>query len=217
MIDVTQQINAVRRQVGKRVLEAGEARVVTISQAYDATLDDLWDACTDPERISRWFLPVSGDLRLHGRYQFEGNAGGRIERCDPPKGYAATWEYGEEVSWVEVRLTAEPNGGTRFELEHTAHVDDERWAEFGPGAVGVGWDMGFLGLAIHRPSGQDMGPQEAAAWSASDQGRQFMTLSSQGWCDANIAAGEDGTAARAAADRTTAAYTAPSPDEPVEP
>jgi uncharacterized protein YndB with AHSA1/START domain len=219
MIDVTQQINAVRRQVGKRVLEAGEARVVTISQAYDATLDDLWDACTDPERISRWFLPVSGDLRLHGRYQFEGNAGGRIERCDPPKGYAATWEYGEEVSWVEVRLTAEPDGGTRFELEHTAHVDDERWAEFGPGAVGVGWDMGFMGLAIHLSSGQDMDPQEAAAWSASDQGRQFMALSSQGWCDASIASGEDGAAAQAAADRTTAAYTAPAPapDEPTEP
>jgi hypothetical protein len=60
MIDVTQQINAVRRTVGKRVLEAGEARTVTISQTYDATVEDVWDACTDAERIARWFLPVSG-------------------------------------------------------------------------------------------------------------------------------------------------------------
>ncbi len=36
MIDVVQQINAVRRQVGARVLEAGEARTVTISQSYGA-------------------------------------------------------------------------------------------------------------------------------------------------------------------------------------
>jgi hypothetical protein len=40
MIDVSQQINAVRRQVGTRVLEAGEARTVTISHSYDAAVED---------------------------------------------------------------------------------------------------------------------------------------------------------------------------------
>ncbi len=48
------------------------------------------------------------------------------------------------MSWIELRLTPVEDGGTRFELEHIAHVDDERWAEFGPGAVGVGWDTGLL-------------------------------------------------------------------------
>src|SRR5438132_4712331 len=111
-MDVTQQINAVRRHVGRQVMKAGEARTVTISQTYDAAIDDLWDACTNPERIPRWFLPVSGDLRLRGRYQLQGNAGGTIERCDPPNSFAATWEYGGDVSWIEVRLTGEPGGGT---------------------------------------------------------------------------------------------------------
>jgi len=154
MIEVAHQINAVRRQVGTCMLEAGEARTVTISQTYDASIDDVWDACTNPERIVRWFLPISGDLRLGGRYQLEGNAGGKIERCDPPNSFAATWEYGGDVSWIEVRLAIEPKSGTRFELEHIAHVDDERWAEFGPGAVGVGWDMGLMGLALHLSSEQ---------------------------------------------------------------
>lgn len=216
MIDVTGQINAVRRQVGSRLLEAGEARTVTVSQVYNASMDDVWDACTNPERIPRWFLPVSGDLHLGGRYQLQGNASGTIERCDPPKGFAATWEYGGDVSWIEVRLTPEPKGGTRFELEHIAHVDDERWAEFGPGAVGVGWDSGLLGLANHLASGQAMAPQESAAWVASDEGKQFMALSSRHWCDASIAAGTDEADARAAADRTTAAYTGTAPDEPSE-
>ncbi len=45
------------------------------------------------------------------------------------------------------------------------------------------------------------------AWSASDEGRQFMTMSSQAWCDASIAAGTDPAAAAEAAARTTAAYT----------
>ena len=209
MIDVIQQINAVRRQVGTRLLEAGEARTATISQTYDATIDDVWDACTNPERIPRWFLPVSGDLRVHGHYQLQGNAGGTIERCDPPKSFAATWEYGGDVTWIEVRLSSEPDGGTRFELEHTAHVDDERWAEFGPGATGVGWDMGLLSLGIHLASGQAVDPQQSAAWAASDEGKQFMSLSSQRWREANVAAGTDPAAAQAAADRTTAAYTAP--------
>lgn len=212
MIDVTDQINAVRRQVGTRMLEAGEARTVTISQTYDATIDDVWDACTNPERIPRWFLPVSGDLRAGGRYQLQGNAGGTIERCDPPQSFAATWEYGGSVSWIEVRLTAEPGGRTRFELDHTAHVD-ERWDEFGPGAVGVGWDMGLMGLATHLSSGHAVDPQESAAWAGSGPGKQFMSLSSQRWCEASIAAGTDDAEARAAAGRTTAAYTA-APAEP---
>src|ERR1700712_3758023 len=105
MIDVTHQIEQVERRVGSRTLTDGDARVLTISQAYDTTVDDLWDACTNPERIPRWFLPVSGDLRLHGHYQLEGNAGGTVEACDPPRSFAATWEAGGDISWIEVRIT----------------------------------------------------------------------------------------------------------------
>ena len=208
MIDVTQQISAVRRQVGTRVLEAGEARTVTVSQSYNATVEDVWDACTNPERIPRWFLPITGDLRPGGRYQLQGNASGTIERCDPPRSFAATWEFGGQVSWIEVQLMARPEGGTQLVLEHIAHVNDEQWAEFGPGAVGIGWDMGFMGLAVHLSSGQSMDPQEGMAWATSAEGREFMTLASQRWCDASVAAGTGEAAARAAAGRTTAAYTA---------
>jgi uncharacterized protein YndB with AHSA1/START domain len=211
MIEVRHQINAVRRLVGTRVLAAGEARLMTISQSYDVGIDDLWDACTNPERISRWFLPVSGELRLGGRFQVQGNASGTIESCDPPKSFGATWEFGGEVSWIEVRLNAEADGSTRLELEHTAHVDDERWAEFGPGAVGIGWDTTFLGLSTHLSSGEAIDPEEATAWPASADGKLFMSLSSDRWRDASIAAGTDETSARAAADRCTAAYTGAAP------
>jgi uncharacterized protein YndB with AHSA1/START domain len=209
MIDITQQINAVRRQVGTRVLEAGEARTMTVSQTYAAPIDDVWDACTSAERIPRWFLPISGDLRVGGSYQLEGNASGKIERCEPPRSFAATWEYGGLVSWIEVRLTPEPDGATRFELDHISHVDDDLWAQFGPGAVGIGWDMGLLGLAGHLSSGAGVDPGEAAAWMMSDEGRRFMTLSSERWRDASVAAGTDEAEAGAAADRVAAFYTAP--------
>jgi uncharacterized protein YndB with AHSA1/START domain len=209
VIDVTQHISTVDRQVGRRTVPAGEARTVTISRVYDTTLEDLWDACTTAERISRWFLPVSGDLRPGGRFTFEGNASGTIERCEPPHSVDATWEYGGQTSWVELRLTAEAEGRTRFALVHISHVDDEIWAQFGPGAVGVGWDGAVLGLTLHLAGGADEPDRDAvAAWQASDDGRLFLTLAGERWGEADIAAGADPDEARAAAARTTAAYTA---------
>jgi uncharacterized protein YndB with AHSA1/START domain len=208
MIDVDHQINAVERVVGERVLEAGTARVLTASQVYDATIDELWDACTSAERIPRWFMPISGDLRPGGRYQLEGNAGGMIERCDPPRSFAATWEYGPEVSWLEVRLEPEPDARTRLVLEHVAHVDDERWLQYGPGAVGIGWDLALMGLALHLASGAPNDPQATAAWMSSPEGVEFVTHSSRGWADASIAAGTATAEARAADERSTAFYTA---------
>jgi uncharacterized protein YndB with AHSA1/START domain len=211
MIDVKHQINEVARKVGSKVLEAGEARVVTISQTYEGNLDDVWDACTNPERIPRWFLPISGDLRVGGHYQLEGNAGGTVERCDPPNSFGATWEFGGEISWIEVSLAEQPDGRIRFDLEHVAHVTDERWAQFGPGAVGVGWELAVMGLALHLSSGESMDPQQGAAWVASDDGRQFIILSSDLWCQASVDAGTGAADARAAADRTTAFYTGSEP------
>lgn len=208
MIDVTHQISEVRREVGSRVLEAGEARVMTVSQSYAGTLEDIWDACTNPERIPRWFLPVSGDLRPGGHYQLEGHAGGTIERCDPPNSFAATWEFGGQTSWIEVRLTEEPGGKTRLQLEHVAHVSDDLWDQFGPGAVGVGWDGALLGMAQHMAGGE-LTPDTSMAWMVSDEGRQFYELSSEQWCQASIASGTPPAEARAAAERVTAFYTSP--------
>ncbi|MET8996768.1 SRPBCC family protein [Amycolatopsis sp. NPDC004169] len=208
MIDVSHQISAVRRTLGDRVLEGKEARVLTISQVYDTDVEDLWDAVTNPERIPRWFLPVSGELKVGGKYQLEGNAGGTVERCDPPKSFAATWEFGGNVSWIEVRLKPEGTG-TRFELEHVAHVDD-RWDEFGPGAVGIGWDSALVGLVLHLSApGTTVDPEAAMAWMMSPEGIRFMTASSEAWYEADVAAGADPAQARAAADRTLKAYTTP--------
>jgi len=214
MIDVVHQINAVQRRVGARTMEAGEARTVVISRVYDAAVEDVWDACTSPERIARWFLPVTGDLKPGGRYQIQGHAGGTIERCDPPKGFFLTWEFGDQVSWVEVRLTVEDAARTRLEIEHIAHVDDETWAQFGPGAVGIGWDSIVLGLSLNLSGAPAMDPAQGAAWAASDEGKQFMALSGERWRDAHVASGADEDEARGMAARTIAAYTTPPTEEP---
>jgi uncharacterized protein YndB with AHSA1/START domain len=210
MIDVSHQINAVRRQVGSRTLDVGEARIMTIGRTYPAGIADVWSACTSPERIARWFLPVSGDLRPGGHYQLEGNAGGKIERCEPPTGFAATWEFGGSVSWIEVRLTALAEDSTRLELDHITPAG-EHWEQFGPGAVGIGWDLALLGLALHLTGGGLAGPQEKEGWLRSAEGQRFVVLSGEEWRAAHIAAGENEEVARASADRTIAAYTGTPP------
>lgn len=206
MIELTEHVNTVRRKVGTRIIEPGEARTVTVSRTYDGTVDDLWDACTNPERLPRWFLPVSGDLRLHGRYQLENNAGGTIEACDPPHGFAATWEFAGLVSWIEVRIIGESDERTRLELEHIA-LEDEHWAQFGPGAAGLGWDLALAGLGQHLESGQAVDSGAFEAWVGSDEGRRFLELCAEQWSEADVAAGTDDATARQRGDRTIAFYT----------
>jgi uncharacterized protein YndB with AHSA1/START domain len=205
--EVEQQINDVCREVGTRALDSGEARTVTISRSYDAAIEDVWDACTNAERLPRWFLPIDGDLRVGGRYRLTGNAEGTIERCEPPRSLSATWEFGGQVSWIELHLSTEPDGHTLLKLQHISVVDDARWDEFGPGAVGVGWDMTLMGLGLHLTSGLPADRGERMAWPASAEGREFTALSSERWGDASVRAGTAGAAARAAAERTTRFYT----------
>lgn len=207
MIDVTHQINQVRRQVGTRTLETGEARVVTISQTYATSLDDIWDACTNPVRIPRWFLPISGNLQVDGRYQLEGNANGTILSCDPPNSFTATWEMRGDTSWIEVSFSEETDGRVRMELDHIAHIDDDLWEQFGPGAAGLGWDLALTALVQHLASGETVDPAAAAEWMGSDEGYQFMSRSNDQWCQASIDFGTPEEEARAAAERTLAFYT----------
>ncbi len=211
MINVTEQIDSVNRSVAGGMRAQTPTRTVTISQTYDTDVADLWDACTNPERIPRWFLPVSGQLRVGGRYQLEGNAGGVIEECEPPHRFVATWEFRDAVTWIDVRCIAEASDRTRLEIAHISRADDPTWTEFGPGAVGIGWDMALTGLVLHlASSGAPVDPAAAATWMASDEGQRFVALSSERWREAHTAGGTPEAEADAAAARVRVAYGATS-------
>ncbi|SEH78840.1 Activator of Hsp90 ATPase homolog 1-like protein [Mycolicibacterium rutilum] len=204
-IDVDHQINAVQRKLGTRTIDAGEAHVVTISQTYDTDRDDLWDAVTNIERIPRWLMPISGELKIGGSYQLHGNAGGTVLTCDPPKNFTATWEYAGNVSWIDVTVDAEDERA-RLVIEHIAVVGDEMALQFGPGAVGIGWDSMVLGLALHLATGESIDPGFGEQWVTTPEGRRFLALSNEAWYQENVAAGADPAEARGAADRCLAAY-----------
>ena len=143
-------LGAVERSLSSLDRDGQPARAVTLARSYETTLEDLWDAATSAVRVPRWFLPISGELELGGRYQLEGNAGGVITACEPLSHFALTWEFGD-VSWVEVHFSNHGAERARMSLTHTAHLS-EHWVTYGPGAVGVGWEMGLLGMELpsHR-------------------------------------------------------------------
>ena len=212
-LDVDSNLGATTRTVSSLERDGQPARTVTLSRAYDTTVVDLWDAVTSRERIPRWFAPVSGELELGGRYQLEGNAGGAITACEQGSHFALDWEFGGWVSWVEVRVSDDGAGRARLTLAHIAHLWPH-WDEYGPGAAGIGWEMGLLGLALHLADPTAPKPDEEA-FAASRDGRAFIAGSSDAWGEAAVAAGEAPDAARAAAGRTKAFYTG-EPAQPTE-
>jgi uncharacterized protein YndB with AHSA1/START domain len=182
-------------------------RRTVITRTYQTSVDDLWDALTNAERIPRWFLPISGDLREGGRYQLEGNAGGVVEQCDPPHRFRVTWEYGPgATTWLTVILATD-GPGTRLRIEHVGQIPEELWAQFGPGATGIGWDLALHGLALHIDTHSSRDATAAEAWMTSPDGVAFIEGSNTAWMNAAITAGAPIDEAEAQAQRTLAVYT----------
>ena len=203
--DVENLLGAVERSLSLGERNGLPVRAVTISRAFETPADNLWDAVTSPERIPRWFLPISGELEPGGRYQLEGNAGGLITECKAQSRFSLTWEFAGDTSWVDVHLALNESGHIRLTLTHTTLLS-EHWHKYGPGAVGVGWELALLGLGIHLGDPNQSMPVEGE-FAASTDGRAIIAGSSESWGQAAVAAGEDPEQARQAALRTTAFYT----------
>ncbi|MEO6511425.1 MAG: polyketide cyclase, partial [Nocardioides sp.] len=129
-----------------------------------------------------------------------------VESCAAPESFAVTGEFGGMVSWLTVTLT-EATEGTTLELVHESPVDPELWAQYGPGAVGLGWDGALLGLGMHVETGEAVDPAYAASFNFSPEGQQLLRAAAEGWRDAAVADGDDPEAAARAADGAYAAYT----------
>src|SRR5262245_27247338 len=186
------------------------ARAAIAIRTYDPTVDDLWDAITTPERLARWFLHVEGDLTLGGRYQLKGNASGTITRCERPVALDLTWEIMGGTSWVNLRL-APDRDKARLTLEHIAHkegIGEQHLKQYGPGAVGIGWDLALNGLKRHVANPRvAIDPAAFEAWTLSSEGKAFIRQCGEAWGAAHTASGEDPDEARAKAERTIAFYT----------
>lgn len=206
MIDIASHLKAIHREVGNRPTESGEVVCVSLRRSYNASIEDVWDAVTNPERTQRWFLPLSGDLRVGGTFQLEGNAGGDILECEPPRLLRLT--FGGSASLVELRLSPAGDGETILELEHTVPLE---MAGSGAGAlyVGPGWDGAFMALGLFLEGVVSDDPVAAAN---SPQGQEFSRQSVHAWASAIESSGTATADEIAAAAEASLAQFAPDLD-----
>jgi uncharacterized protein YndB with AHSA1/START domain len=202
IIDIAKQIGAISREVTQQHTESGETVAVTLQRRYDADQADVWQAITDPDRVRRWFLPLTGDLHEGGNFQLEGNASGDIMTCEPPRHLMVT--FGGESSIVDVQLS-DDGQQTLLKLTHSVPIE---LAGSGAGAlyVGPGWDGALLGLALHL-AGEVIGDPVAAANSPEVQDFNISSVSQ--WVAAIEVSGTADADAISAAQQLSLAQFAP--------
>jgi uncharacterized protein YndB with AHSA1/START domain len=142
--------------------------VVRIEDRYDTSIEDLWEALTDPDRLARWFGEVEGDLRPGGEvrtYNADADieATGRVEACEPPgrlrftsKETDESYRRGQGVppfdQTIEATLTA--RGGQTILAIEVRGMPLDKIAFFG-----VGWQIHAENLASYL-HGQDAAEAE---------------------------------------------------------
>ena len=143
-----------KRNIGRKLIAAGEARTALLSRAYPTTVERLWSAITEPGHLRVWFIEPMGDLRLGGTFSLEGTAHGRIMRCDAPRSLCVSWLNGpQHADDVDVRISSLGDDRALLELEHASV------AVLAPDgvtdaivAVGVRWElaMAYLGRYLRH-------------------------------------------------------------------
>ncbi len=134
---------------------------VRVEDVYDTDIDDLWAACTTPERLSRWIAEVSGELREGATFDavLTSTWAGpiRIEVCEAPRHLLLTMEPGtDDETQVEAWLTSE-GAGTRLVVEERGLPVDK--IHF----YGAGWQAHVDDLGRSLATGGTVHP---GGWSA---------------------------------------------------
>jgi uncharacterized protein YndB with AHSA1/START domain len=127
---------------------AGNRGAIRVEALYDTDIDDLWEACTTPERLARWIADVEGDLRLGGEFQARFTSGwhgtGRVQECEPPQHLVVlTRQEGElDECVIEATLSSEGNRTSLVIEERGVPVEDLP-------AYGAGWQVHLEDLGAH--------------------------------------------------------------------
>lgn len=134
---------------------------VRVEEVYDTDIDDLWQACTAPERLARWIAEVSGEPAPGATVQvvFTSTWSGslRIDACDAPHHLLVTGEAGtDDESQIEAWLTEE-GARTRLVVEERGLPIDQLHFH------GAGWQVHLEDLGRSLTSG---GSAHPGGWSA---------------------------------------------------
>lgn len=116
------------------VVRRGGMVDLTFERVYATSVEDVWSAVTERDRLERWMERYDGDLRLGGTWTVAGDDGvvfvrGTVTRCEPPHAYVTSWHWvGEPETTITVTVQEHPDGAL-LRLEHTGLTDHK----YGPG------------------------------------------------------------------------------------
>lgn len=103
----------------------GDGYRLVYEEVYATDIDDLWNAITTRERLARWMVDYTGDLR-HGDTWAVATSGdeeswatGTITSCDAPRSFTTTWHAAQEEPTELTVTLEEADGSTRMRLVHT--------------------------------------------------------------------------------------------------
>jgi uncharacterized protein YndB with AHSA1/START domain len=122
--------------------------VVRIKARYEAGIEDVWSALTEPSRLAGWFGSVTGDLRVGGEFAAivlaSGRDGrGRIDVCVQQQTLSVTmWEKEGAEHTAESQLVAD---GDRTILVLEVRGVNLEWVW----AYGAGWQEHLEDLGSH--------------------------------------------------------------------
>jgi len=100
---------------------ADGAGVVRMEDRFDAAVDEVWSALTEPDRLGQWLGRFEGDLRVGGEFRAHFSATGwqgtgRVDACEPPRHLLLTLRDADpqpgqpEEGVTEITLTSDGDG-----------------------------------------------------------------------------------------------------------
>ena len=141
-------------QILAGVRAEADRATVHVEDVYDTSVEDLWAAVTEPDRLARWIAEVSGDLRLGGGFRIRFTSSwdglGSVLACEPPhRLMVATREESGSETVIEALVSQEGDRARLVVEERGLPVDDAPYHA-------AGWqvhleDLGAM-LAGREPS-----------------------------------------------------------------
>ena len=116
--------------------------VVRVEDRFDADIETVWSALTDPSRLASWWGEIEGDLRLGGEYRARVFASGwdgtgRVEACEAPRRLLVLTREPDQPDEQSIEVTLTSDGGK------TTLVSEER-------GMPVAYLAGYgVGIQVH--------------------------------------------------------------------
>jgi uncharacterized protein YndB with AHSA1/START domain len=192
--DPEHQAGQAARELTEDPIDDAPGISLRLSRHFETSVEDLWAACTSPDRLRRWLGPVEGELRVGGSFSIIGQATGVVRTCEPPYQLTVTWDYGPEShTEVELRLREGEASGAWLELRHTSAAETvneivDRLGPIGPVGIGGEWEvaLGALDRLTRDPTeylhtwrrsaeAADIAAEAYQEWSALAQVRWGLT------------------------------------------